>query len=295
MKVLLTCMDCLQENRIPDLHPVVMTLNDDRLFKSTCPNGHQTLTSIQEPKYEVLFELGMNALVDGYPREAVTSFASSLESFYEFCFNQVSLYKGVDRKSLDAGWKYIAKQSERQLGAFVMLWLNYFGSAPTLLSNNCRRFRNNVVHNGYIPELDEALIFGDNIVACVASNLRDMKRHLGDDLGEIFLSEFFTRAQSQDQRITTLSVPMTISWARLVENEAVDLRARLDSINKGRVIFQWPKFYPLVLGKRGFLIDTMRSQLNLLGLVSNGPLQGILFVFLRRWQLFGMRVAPERR
>ena len=40
-------------------------------------------------KFELLFELGINALIDGYPREAVSSFASALERFYEF-FCQVA-------------------------------------------------------------------------------------------------------------------------------------------------------------------------------------------------------------
>lgn len=242
MKVLLTCMDCLQENGISDFRPVVVTVNDERFFKMTCPSGHQTLTVIQQPKHEVLFELGMNALVDGYPREAVTSFASCLENFYEFCISQVSLHNGVDRESVDSGWKYMAKQSERQLGAFVMLWLNYFGSAPTLLSDKSRSFRNRVVHQGYIPGLEETLAFGDDIVACVASNLRDMQHHLGDDLETIFTSEFIARASSQNQRVTTQSIPTTIGWAGLIKNETVNLRARLDAINKDKVIFQWPKF-----------------------------------------------------
>lgn len=242
MKFLLICMDCLQENGIPDFRPVVVTVNDERFFKMTCPIGHQTLTVIQQPKHEVLFELGMNALVDGYPREAVTSFASSLENFYEFCINQVSLYKGVDRASLDAGWKYMTKQSERQLGAFVMLWLNYFGSAPTLLSDSSRSFRNRVVHQGYIPRRDETLAFGDDIVACVASNLRDMQHHLGDDLETIFTSEFIARASSQNQRVTTQSISTTIGWAGLIQDEKVNLSARLDAIDKDKVIFQWPKF-----------------------------------------------------
>ncbi len=242
MKFLLTCMDCLQENGISDLRPFVVTVNDERFFKMTCPNGHQTLTVIQEPKHEVLFELGMNALVDGYPREAVTSFASCLENFYEFCIIQISLYKGVDRASLDAGWKYMSKQSERQLGALVMLWLNYFGSKPNLLSDKSRSFRNRVVHQGYIPGLDETVSFGDDIVACVARNLRDMQHHLGDDLDSIFKSEFIARASSQNQRVTTQSIPTTIGWPGLIQNEKVDLRARLDAINEGKVIFQWPKF-----------------------------------------------------
>jgi hypothetical protein len=235
-------MDCLRENGIEDVQQAMLIVNDNRFFQTTCSNGHQSFTIIQQPKHEVLFELGMNALVDGYPREAVTSFASCLENFYEFCISQVSLAKGVDRASLDAGWKYMAKQSERQLGAFVMLWLNYFGSAPTLLSDKSRSFRNRVVHQGYIPGLDETLAFGDDIVACVASNLRDMKHHLGDGLDAIFTSEFIARAFSQNQRVTTQSIPTTIDWAGLIQNETVNLRARLEAIRKNRVIFQRPKF-----------------------------------------------------
>lgn len=112
MKVLLMCMDCSRENGILGVQPVVVTVNDERFFRMTCHNGHDTLTVIQQPKHEILFELGMDALVDGYPREAVTSFASCLESFYEFCINQISLYKGVDSAALDLGWKGMAKLPE---------------------------------------------------------------------------------------------------------------------------------------------------------------------------------------
>lgn len=234
-------MDCLEKNGISNFRPVVVTMNDERFFEMACPSGHQTLTVLQEPKREVLFELGMNALVDGYRREAVTSFASCLENFFEFCIFQLSLYKGVDRASLEAGWRCMAKQSERQLGVFVMLWLNYFGSAPTLLSDKSRSLRNRVVHQGYIPELDEAMAFGDEIATCIARNLRGMKHHLGDDLDEIFISEFIARASSQNQRVATQSIPTTIGWARLIRNEKVDLRARLEAIKQDKVIFEWPK------------------------------------------------------
>jgi hypothetical protein len=32
----------------------------------------------------VLFDIGANAVVDGYYREAITSFSASLERFYEY-------------------------------------------------------------------------------------------------------------------------------------------------------------------------------------------------------------------
>jgi hypothetical protein len=242
VKVLLVCLECLNESGLYDFQPIVVNVNDERYFIMTCPKGHQTLTFIQQPKYKVLFELGMNALVDGYPREAVTSFASCLENFYEFCINQVALHKGVNQTSLSNAWNSMAKQSERQLGAFVMLSLSHFGSSPTLLNNNSRNFRNRVVHQGYIPELDEALGFGNDIVACVAANLRDMQSHFGDDLDIIFTNEFLDRVSKQKQKVTTQFIPTTINWSELVqEGYAVDLNARMKEIEKNKILFQWPK------------------------------------------------------
>ncbi|KKM13553.1 hypothetical protein LCGC14_1715050, partial [marine sediment metagenome] len=85
---------------------------------------------------------------------------------------------------------------------------------------------------------DETLAFGDDIVACVASNLRDMQHHLGDDLETIFTSEFIARASSQNQRVTTQSILTTIGWAGLIQDEKVNLSARFDAIYKSEVIFQ---------------------------------------------------------
>lgn len=242
MKVLLICMECSQESSLLDLQPVTVAMNDERFFEMTCSKGHRSLTIIQQPKHEVLFELGMNALVDGYPREAVTSFASCLENFYEFCIKHVSLYKGVDKACFEAGWKPMAKQSERQLGAFIMLWLNYFGSAPSLLKSNSKELRNKVVHKGCIPEIKQAINFGDDVVTCISSNLKDMYDHFSGELDNFFTQEFLARAFSRKQQATTQSIPTTINWAKLVKNkENLDLSARMREIEKDRITFKWPK------------------------------------------------------
>jgi hypothetical protein len=69
---------------------------DDGRYEFTCPEGHTNVSSLQEQKFELLFEIGAFAIRDGYYREAVTSFASSLERFYEF-FIKAALYeKGID-------------------------------------------------------------------------------------------------------------------------------------------------------------------------------------------------------
>src|ERR1700687_1186458 len=67
----------------------IARLSDDREYEVHCEAGHTSRVFVNNLKFELLFELGINALIDGYPREAVSSFASALERFYEF-FCQVA-------------------------------------------------------------------------------------------------------------------------------------------------------------------------------------------------------------
>ncbi|HHF3271850.1 TPA: hypothetical protein ACPJ2V_004637 [Vibrio diabolicus] len=111
-------------------------------------------------KYEILYDLGMNALGDGYTRESVSSFASALERFYEFFIKFQMVNTGITSELADQAWKTVSNQSERQLGAFTYLYLSSLGELPPELSSNDRGFRNKVIHKGYIPSVDEAIGFG---------------------------------------------------------------------------------------------------------------------------------------
>ena len=84
MKLRINCMQCFQESGIPSDELMPVEMRDDGLYNVTCSKGHTTVNAIQEQKFEVLFDLGAMALLDGYPREAVSSIAASLERFYEF-------------------------------------------------------------------------------------------------------------------------------------------------------------------------------------------------------------------
>lgn len=74
---------------------VLVEFRDDGLYKVACPRGHVTVTAIQEQKFEVLFDLGAMALLDGYTREAVSSMAASLECFFEYYVLAISLKHGI--------------------------------------------------------------------------------------------------------------------------------------------------------------------------------------------------------
>ncbi|WP_281888416.1 hypothetical protein [Paenibacillus sp. YYML68] len=86
MKLKLVCSICAREEEIQNLSETYVEVQEGSYYRVVCRKGHETTVFLQEEKFEILFEMGSMALLDGYPREAVSSFASSLERFYEFCW-----------------------------------------------------------------------------------------------------------------------------------------------------------------------------------------------------------------
>lgn len=142
-------------------------LNDSGVYEARCQRGHQSYVILQQHKFEVLFDVGACALLDGYHREAVSSFSASLERFREFFFRSALLEYGIETKEIDTAWKQLAKQSERQFGAFTAIYLRECGQAPPVLSSKNVEFRNDVIHKGRIPERSEAIAYGDAVLDTV--------------------------------------------------------------------------------------------------------------------------------
>lgn len=163
MRLTLTCMQCLQESGRPGGASQI-EVRDDGCYTATCLSGHRTVTILQQQKFEVLFEIGAHAILDGYYREAVSSFTSSLERFYEYAI-RIFLEKSSGSDDLfHIAWKNVSNMSERQLGAFIFLWASHFNETPALLPKNLITFRNEVIHKGKIPSQDEALKYGNAVL-----------------------------------------------------------------------------------------------------------------------------------
>jgi hypothetical protein len=150
--------------------------SDDGKYEVRCAAGHVGLVIVDNVKFELLFEVGLNALVDGYPREAVSSFASALERFYEFYWHTVAAFHSIPQDQADAAWKAVAKQSERQLGMYISAVLILTLQAPVLLNPNKEvKLRNNVIHNGYIPTIEEATEFGNTVMQQINGALATLR------------------------------------------------------------------------------------------------------------------------
>ena len=136
----------------------------------------------------MLFDIAVNAIGDGYMREAVASFAASLERFYEFFIKYHIHSLGIDESILLNTWKEVSNQSERQLGAFTFLFLAKYNKKAQTLDSNAAGFRNKVIHKGYIPTEAEAIDFGDNVYCIIKNTVQKLELSESESLSSYYSS-----------------------------------------------------------------------------------------------------------
>lgn len=210
MRLLLACSQCYFNTVNED--EFIVEFRDDGLYELTCPRGHRTISIIRQLKFEILSTIGVFAIRDGYYREAVSSFASCLERFYEFYIRTMSIQNGSPSEAITEAWKSVANQSERQLGAYIFLYTNNHKSSPILLSNNDVKFRNEVIHKGKIPTKEEAIKFGNSILNLIRPVLFELKSNYRDSIDQV-ISGHLQPAWDRNTtgfNVTTVSTPTVI-------------------------------------------------------------------------------------
>jgi hypothetical protein len=166
-------MQCQAEQGVPNFTSITMVrIPDDGVLEATCNRGHRTFTIIQQMKFELLSDMAIKAIVDGYYRDAVASFAGALERLHEFLVRATCRKQGVSAPPFDRAWKEMSNQSERQLGAFIGAHLLETGQPPMLLHQNQTKFRNDVIHKGMFPSRHDTLRFGQAVSDCALPILR---------------------------------------------------------------------------------------------------------------------------
>ncbi len=127
MKLRINCPECSRTGE-PSVVKVEPT-NEGR-FEATCAAGHHFEMSVGYHDFQILFEIGFNAIHDGYYREAIGSFTASYERFLEFFTGIVVNASGTNVGEFDKAWRQVGKQSERQLGAFIFVFLMTYRESP---------------------------------------------------------------------------------------------------------------------------------------------------------------------
>lgn len=131
-------------------------LEEDNAYIKKCRNSHTMRMTLGNARFELLFESGVVAMLMGFHREAISSIAAALERFYEFAIEVFTQRAGIDQIVFGEGWKLVARSSERQLGAFLFLYLT--NCKKPFISGKARSefdhwtaFRNEVIHQGQFP------------------------------------------------------------------------------------------------------------------------------------------------
>ncbi|MFB4321690.1 hypothetical protein RB298_05035 [Priestia sp. BR_2] len=200
MKIYEPCAQCMEQNNLGftfNVKSYDSELTDSRIYEFTCDYGHNNVLYLENDKFDILFHLGLLALHDGYYREAATSFAVAIERFHEFSiavFAQEHKKRDGKDESFDAkyqlAWKEISKQSERQLGAYVMLYFITFTKEPVLMSNKHIQFRNDVIHRGMFPSLKQTKDYAEATFEYIMTKLRELFFHLGESMDYISTKDY---------------------------------------------------------------------------------------------------------
>lgn len=252
MKIDLICATCVQAGEVLtslDSVRIETELNDDGFYEAICQKGHKIVAATQNPKYELLFDFGGLALLDGYTRESVSSFAASIERFYEFYIKLAAIINKIENFEFEGFWKKVSKQSERQLGGFLYAYLLMNNRSPQIFSEKMVHFRNNVIHNGRIPKTEDVIEFGDAIGKyinrCVWELGAKYKEPMMQEVGERLVS-FSAKYGSASIQTQTMVVPTMLSSARNDSSGEFDLMAKLKELETYRTYVysdQRKKFY----------------------------------------------------
>jgi hypothetical protein len=174
MRTSIVCNECSQLNHGWAVF-YLDTIRDDGVYIGKCPKGHTNAVATQTLRHEMLFEIALNAISDRYYREAISSFAASVERYYEFSIRVIAKHKRLSQDVLEQSWRLIAAMSERQTGAYMLLYAAAFDKVAPSLNQEMTKLRNNVIHKGVLPELGDVISFGEasyNVIQTGIQNLR---------------------------------------------------------------------------------------------------------------------------
>ncbi len=178
MEVETSCYQCKLEGYEYKRFRICLPQQNDSIYTLSCPEGHEFKVTIVYHQFQKLFEIAIYALEDGYYREAIGSFAASMERFMELFIRiaNVKSHLVKDESSCDFGevWKKMRKYSERQYGAYLITYWKEFKKPPELVDETLTSLRNKVIHQGYIPTKEEVIKYGNKVMRCMISTLSEI-------------------------------------------------------------------------------------------------------------------------
>ncbi|MDW2980619.1 MAG: hypothetical protein WBG81_02980 [Rhodanobacter sp.] len=177
MKLIAPCHKCA----VPSSPAVMMTgeLDNDLLAICVCPNGHRHLVHQAHSAPEVVYSAGIRAFLAGFYSESVVTLTAALERGYELFVKVFLRASGGAATDVDQFWKELRSSSERQVGAFCVIYFFATGM-PWKTSTKQAEFRNKVAHRGYIATHEEAHGYGEYVTTSLDAIMSYIKSHNRD-------------------------------------------------------------------------------------------------------------------
>lgn len=158
------------------------TIPQDFIVRHKCRNGHNQIINLTNPLYSLLFDKCIVAYFQKNYRACIFEAASAMERFFEHAIRiliipQKDLENVEKVREFKNAWKLIRNMSERQLGAFIMLFQKTTNQPPILLNDSLISIRNNTIHKGYLPTEDEARKFLGSVCDLIQGNRFILRPH----------------------------------------------------------------------------------------------------------------------
>ncbi|WP_066860637.1 hypothetical protein [Sphingobium sp. TCM1] len=221
---------------------ITAAFSEQGYYSFRCAHGHVHDIVTGTMLFELLAETGMQAIVDGYFRDAIASFMASYERTLQFYIDVVSRAKDIDPATADATWKHVSSQSERQLGMYIGLYQLENNAVPPLLAQKHVNLRNRVVHQGYLPSEEDAVLFAQAVVDLLQPLLNGLMQRYTAQI-ESFIAAQTAKgatAASAAQRTHNVFFEFLLrfdteadDWNRPPADIRAELKARRDLPSKG--------------------------------------------------------------
>ncbi len=253
MKLKFHCGKCPQLNN-PNPFRIEFPISDQLYYTFTCDRGHFNRYSVANTRYGLLFESGLYAFLDGYNREAVSSCYVALERFYEHVINMFLAYDNKFSFEEIQSLKKTIYLSERAYGAFCTVYLLKFKKPLipfdskqflkeinvkfTDFENSPVKFRNKIIHEGYIPNQEETL----NYAKAVGMFILKITNEILEIDGNAFLNFLMLNAnhkreqgiENHDYEVSNMVFPTFLGNIMIRGKHEFDIEKHLEFVKRDR-------------------------------------------------------------
>lgn len=191
------------------------------IYEFKCDYGHENISILQHHSFQLLYDLGIKTLLDGYTREAATSFSVSIERFHEYCIDL--FLHDLPEENKRNTWKYVSSSSERQLGAFYFLYLYEIKAVPKKVSGKWEKFRNDVIHKGNIPSNEKAFEYAKYVFDYINEVLDALyTKYIGQNRFFAFMNKRYDEVKEKYPSHIDSDDPTTIQGPTFIEIFPID-------------------------------------------------------------------------